>query len=292
MGKGTIYKSEVAKGIITQHYENYIKTFNFDVERKYVDTRFGKTHILVAGPVEGKPIFIFQGGNCINPMTLSWFSSLVDHYRIYAPDTIGHPGYSDEARISAKDHSFPQWIEELMNHFDIERCAFIGPSYGAGIILRLATFMPNKIDCSILVSPAGIRLGSKMKMIKDILLPLMLFHTTSSDKYLNRIANIMSDNSMKDIDKTIIGDVFTYTKLEQDMPKLTTRNELQNYNAPTLIIAGTKDIFFPESKLSKVAKGIISNLTELKAYDMGHFPSEAHIVNMNKEIIEFLSKYY
>jgi pimeloyl-ACP methyl ester carboxylesterase len=291
LGKRTIYKSK-GKTLITQHYDNYLKSFDFNVEQIYVDTSYGKTHILVAGPPEGKPIFIFQGGNCINPMTLSWFLPLVDKYRVYAPDTIGHPGYSSESRISAKDNSFAQWIKELMDYFNIDSSAFVGPSYGAGIILRLATFMPDKIDCSILVSPAGIRLGSKIKMIKDILLPLFLYNGTSSQRYLNKITNTMSDNSMKEIDKKIIGDVFKYIKLEQEMPKLTTKEELLLYSSPTLIIAGKKDIFFPESRLNKVASEIIPNLISFKTYDMGHFPSEEHLIKINYDIAEFLNDYY
>ncbi|CAG9607590.1 Carboxylesterase YbfK [Pseudoneobacillus rhizosphaerae] len=289
--KGSIYKSN-GKTLITQHYDNYLKSFDFEIEQIYVDTSYGKTHILVAGPPEGKPIFIFQGGNCINPMTLSWFLPLVDKYRVYAPDTIGHPGYSDESRISAKDHSFAQWIKELMDYFNIESSAFVGPSYGAGIILRLATFMPDKIDCSVLVSPAGIRLGSKTRMIKDILLPLILFNSTSSQKHLNKITDTMSDNSMKEIDKKVIGDVFKYIRLEQEMPKLTTKEELLHYQSPTLIIAGKKDIFFPENRLNKVAREIIPNLIAFKTYDMGHFPSEEHLVKINNDIVDFLNTYY
>ncbi|MGD6816894.1 alpha/beta fold hydrolase [Metabacillus sp. 113a] len=206
MGKGTIYKKE-GKKVITQHYDNYIKTFNFDVEKVYVDTSYGRTHLLIAGPSEGKPIFIFQGGNCINPMTLSWFLPLAEKYRVYAPDTIGHPGYSAESRISAMDDRFALWIKELMDYFIIDDSAFAGPSYGAGIILRLAAFFPDKIDCSVLVSPAGIQLGPKWKMVKEILLPLILFKSTSSQKYLRKMTDAMSDHSMKEMDRTIIGDV-------------------------------------------------------------------------------------
>lgn len=157
-----------------------------------METSFGKTHVLVTGPKDGRPIFIFQGGNCINPMTLSWFLPLLQNYRVFAPDTVGHPGFSDENRISARDESFACWISELMGHFDIEKSAFVGPSYGAGIILRLAAFMPEKIACSVLVSPAGIQLGSKLEMIRKILVPLMLFKLNGSSKQMNKIANIMS----------------------------------------------------------------------------------------------------
>ncbi|MDI6562192.1 MULTISPECIES: alpha/beta fold hydrolase [Bacillus] len=287
----SIYKSE-GKKLITQHYNDYLKSFDFDVEQIYVDTSYGKTHVLIAGPPEGKPIFIFQGGNCINLMTLSWFLPLVEKYRIYAPDTIGHPGYSSENRMSAKDNSFAEWIKELMDYFSIDRSAFVGPSYGAGIILRLAAFMPEKIDCSVLVSPAGIGLGSKFKMIQHILLPLVLFKATSSQKYLNKITDTMSDNSMKEMDKKLIGDIFKYIRLEQEMPKLTTKEELTSYRSPTFIIAGKKDIFFPESTLMKVASDIIPNLIAFKAYDMGHFPSKEHLLHMNNDILDFLKKYY
>lgn len=144
------------------------------IERINVNTSYGKTHVLVAGPLEGKPVFIFQGGNCINPMTLSWFLPLIDEYRIYAP----------------------------------------------------------------------------------------------------------------------IGDVFKYTKLEQEMPKLTEKNELINYNSPTLIIAGKKDVFFPESRLNKVAKEIIPNLIAFKTYDIGHFPSEEYLIKINHDIKKFLKDQY
>lgn len=291
MSKNTIYKSEEGKRKILNYYESYLKLFEVEFQREYVNTRFGKTHTLVSGPIDGKPIFVFQGGNCINPMTLSWFSSLLEEYRIYAPDTIGHPGYSAETRISAKDESFALWVSDLMEHFKVEKSAFIGPSYGGGIILRLASFMPEKIACSVLVAPSGLKLGSKMKMIQKILLPMILFNMNSSQKQLQKIADVMSFKSMKEIDKNIIGEIFTHVKLEQDMPKLTEKRELLNYSSPTLVLAGRKDIFFPDEKVIKKAEEIISNLVTT-TYEMGHFPSEEFLKKMNNDIKQFLAVYY
>ncbi|WP_234969328.1 alpha/beta fold hydrolase [Bacillus massilinigeriensis] len=102
----------------------------------------------------------------------------------------------------------------------------------------------------------------------------------------------MSDNSMREIDKKIIGDVFKYIRLEQEMPKLTTKRELSHYSSPTLIIAGKKDIFFPASRLNKVAREIIPNLITFKTYNMGHFPSEEHLIKINSDVVEFLKDYY
>lgn len=288
----TIYKNQEGKDKILSQYEEYLAQFDSILGREYVQTRFGSTHVLKLGKEEGKPLFIFQGGNCINPVTLSWFKGLLKDYKIFAPDTIGHPGYSDETRISAADQSFAYWIEDLMNHYQIERCAFIGPSYGAGILLRLAAFLPEKVNCAVLVAPAGIILGSKLKMIKAILVPMIFYKINGSTKNLRKIADVMSSKSMNTFDESIIGNIFKYTTLEQEMPKLTDVAELKDYHAPTLVITGTDDVFFPESKISKKAEGLFGNLLELKKYQMGHFPSEVHLEKMNQVIKAFLKKHY
>lgn len=99
MSAHSIYKNKESKRVMEEHYDQYLYSLPFKVDHFFTETSYGKTHVLGAGSKEGKPLFILQGGNCINPMTMSWFSPLVEKYRIYAPDTIGHPGYSDENRI-------------------------------------------------------------------------------------------------------------------------------------------------------------------------------------------------
>ena len=74
-----------------------------------VPTRFGESHVLVAGPVDAPAVVVFQGGNVVNPLTLTWFASLADQLRIYAPDTIGQPGKSAGTRVSANDSSLGDW---------------------------------------------------------------------------------------------------------------------------------------------------------------------------------------
>jgi pimeloyl-ACP methyl ester carboxylesterase len=152
--------------------------------------------------------------------------------------------------------------------------------------------MPEKIDCAVLVSPAGIKMGSKVRMIKDVLVPMMLYKAVGSEKYLGRIADIMSSGSMKKMDRDIIGDVFKHVKLEQDMPKFSEKRELQHYSSPTLVFAGEEDIFFPASRLKEMAGEILPNLVSFRSLKMGHFPSAGHLHEINDEIMSFLREYY
>ncbi|MBT2680277.1 alpha/beta fold hydrolase [Bacillus sp. ISL-35] len=288
----SIYKNLAGKEKILSQYEEYLSQFESLIGRDYVKTRFGSTHVLKLGKEDGKPLFIFQGGNCINPVTLSWFKGLLKEYKIYAPDTIGHPGYSDETRISAADESFAHWIQDIMDYYLIEKCAFIGPSYGGGIILRLAAFSPERVQCAVFVSPAGIILGSKLEMIRKILIPMLSYKMNGSAKSLKKIANRMSLNSMSQLDEQIIGNIFKYTTLEQEMPKLTTTEEVKDYHAPTLVIAGTEDIFFPGEKIFQKAEGLFSQQLEIKSYQMGHFPSPENLIKIDTDIRAFLKKHY
>jgi pimeloyl-ACP methyl ester carboxylesterase len=57
-----------------------------------------------------------------------------------------------------------------------------------------------------------------------------------------------------------------------------------HYSCPTLIIAGEKDIFFPAIHLNKVEREVISNLTAFKTFNMGQFPSEEHLIEINNKM--------
>jgi len=287
----SIYKTENGRKITLQQYESYLSRFSTRFDRVAVETRFGKPHTLVGGPADGKPLFLFQRGNCIQPMTLSWFSSLLDEFRIYAPDTIGHPGYSDERRISAQDDSFAWWASDLMDHFGVKESACAGASYGAGILLRLAASQPNRIRCAVLVSPAGITVGPKWNMIKQVLVPLLRFKCTGSDRALQQITDALSCGKMSPEDRAIIGDIFRHVRLERNMPKLAQPAELASYNAPTMLAVGQRDIFFPGDAVIQAAQDLFPHLVVSRFDEMGHFPTAEWMPKIQQEIREFLHRH-
>ena len=155
MGSGSIYRSEAARVAIYELYERARERLQFATESRMVPTRFGETHVLVAGPPDGPPVVALQGGNVVNPLTLAWLTPLVDSFRIYAPDTIGQPGKTLGARVSANDSSLGDWTTDVLEGLGLPSASFIGASYGAGVLLRLAAVAPARIDRAVLVVPAG-----------------------------------------------------------------------------------------------------------------------------------------
>ncbi|WP_248912471.1 alpha/beta fold hydrolase [Paenibacillus macquariensis] len=115
---------------------------------------------------------------------------------------------------------------------------------------------------------------------------------SSSQVQLHKIADVMSYKSMKSIDESIIGEILTHVKLEQDMPKLTEKIELVNYSSPTMLLVSKKDIFFPAVNVMRVADTIIPNLVTTITYEMGHFPSQELLKDINNDIKKFLDVNY
>ena len=256
-----------------------------------IDTRFGVTYILITGPREAPPLIIFQGGNTVNPVTLSWFLPLLKEYRVYAPDTIGHPGRSAQNRISPRDDSFGEWVIDLLDNLCIKKSSFIGYSYGAGILLRTAAYAPERISNAVLLMPSGIANGSFWRMISEIICPMLRYRLFPNRSRLLKAVRPMFTEDMDEITLDVIGSVFVHVKLETQMPRLATKEELMGFRTPTLVLAGEKDIFFPADKSLPRAKEIIPNLiADESLQESGHFPSMKTLYYINDRIRMFLKE--
>ncbi len=154
----TIYKSAEGEARILELYDRFQKSLGGIFDDRMVDTRFGLTHVLVTGPEKGPPVVVTHGGNSITPQGLRGLLPflMLGRYRVYAPDTIGHPGKSAQVRLSSGDQSYGEWLKDVLDGLGLDHAAFIGGSFGAGIILRLAAYAPQRITRMALFVPSGI----------------------------------------------------------------------------------------------------------------------------------------
>ena len=260
VSKESIYKSSEGEAELTMLYDKALDSLGIEYEDRMVDTRFGATHVLVSGPKGAPPLFVLHGGNSTNPLTFSWFLPFTEDYRLYAPDTIGHPGKSAQIRLSPSDNSYGQWVTDVLDALNLEQVPFIGPSYGAGIILRTAAHAPERISKAVLLVPAGIASVSILRMTFQIAFPMMLYRWFPGRKRLIRAVRWMHTGDMDEISVQTTGAVFRHVKLETKMPRLATKEELMEYKAPTLVLAAENDALFPADKVLPRAKEIIPDL--------------------------------
>jgi len=287
---GSIYKNADGRAAIRRCYDEFVAELGVPIGERTVRTRFGDTHVLVAGPELAPPLVIFHGGNVVNPVSLRWFLPLIHEFRVYAPDTIGHPGKSAETRVSPRDCSYGQWVVDLLDGLGLEKAPMIGPSYGGGILLRTAAFAPERIAKAVLLVPASVAHGPLWPMLTGIVIPMLRYRLFPRRARLAGAVMPMFTEAPDGRLLDLIHHVYLDVVLEPGMPKTATRAELAGFAAPTLLLAAEKDIFFPASRVVPRAKEIIPNLVRCEVIRGScHYPSQESIRLINGLIRTFLT---
>lgn len=244
-----IYKSKMCKQKSLKLYEEQIKKLDVPYTDIYVKTSFGLTHLIEIGNQNGKPLLIFHGGNSTTSYNLLMCKFLLKDFHIYAVDTIGHPGKSDEVSLSAKNYDYGKWASEVITEIGYEKINCFGCSFGGGIVAKLMCVAPEKIEKVVLIVPSGINNAFPISSIK-MMIPLIKYCITKNEKYMKQTILYMAiTENVLDIDTlNTMKDSFDNVKTKVGMPTNIKAKLLDKYDSPTLIIASEKDCLFPAKK--------------------------------------------
>ncbi len=264
-----------------------------EFEDIYVDTRFGKTHLLKTGNSKGKPILLFHGGNSTAPYYLRDFLFLRNEYLIYAPDTMGHPGKSAQTVLSIKNLEYGEWASDVIDGLGFKQMICMGGSYGGGVLAKLMCFAPKKISKAILLVPSGICNTSTASIMFRMGIPMILYIMTQKEKWLKRaiLPMVITEKDIDDSTLEMVRYSFNHVCVKAGMPSNVKMADMQNYTAPTLLITGEKDVIFPGEKVIARAKTIIPNLKTYLMRGSGHMCilSSEKYQHVLKMIADFLA---
>jgi len=236
-----------------------------------------------AGNPERPPVVVFQGGNITTPVTLAWFQALADEYYLIAPDTPGQPGKS----TSEEPARYSNWVREILDGLGIDRAAMIGSSHGAGILLETATQIPERITKAALVVPAGLNTTPSLD-ISQTLSPTFFYQMMPQRWLLRQALAPIFTEQPKNVDPIVIdtiGWVLRNQTLTTTFPGPTDLSELSGFDAPTVVVAGEEDPFFPGNQVRRRATQALPSLVDcLTLPDERHFLSPAGQIHTTQRI--------
>jgi pimeloyl-ACP methyl ester carboxylesterase len=285
-----VYKSKNSQKFLLDLYDKQLERLNVAFEDLYVETRFGKSHIIKLGNENGKPLLLFHGGNSTAPYYLEGFKNLFEHFCIYAVDTIGHPGKSAETILSAKSMEYGQWASDVITALGFEKICCLGGSYGAGILVKLMCVDPNKIEKVVLIVPSGIANISTLNVVIKMGIPMMLYILTKKEYWLKKTILFMAieEKNIDDNTYEMVKSSFEHAVVKAGLPSNVSSKMLKQCFAPTLVIAAEEDCLFPGKKVIKKAKETIPNMNAILLHNQGHLCVVPNDV-MDK-VVHFINK--
>ncbi len=285
----SIYKSPKGRESSLALYDRQLFKLEKPFSDIYVQTSFGRTHIVELGNSQETPLLVFHGGNSTSAYNLLMCRFLLEDFHVYAVDIIGHPGKSDEKCLSHRGYDYGKWASEVIDKLGYDEMPCFGGSFGGGVLGKLICVAPEKVEKAVLVVPAGINNALPVSSIK-MMIPLLQYRITKKEKYLIKTALYMAlDQSVLDEDTLdIVKDSFDNVKTKVGMPTNIQEKRLSGYHAPTLVIAAEKDCLFPAKKVLSRAERIFTDCRTYELKGSGHM----HVLpsNIKKVIVDFLKE--
>lgn len=284
----TIYRSLRGEEIVHDLYDRALRRLQLAVEDRRVETRFGDTHVLVAGPADAPPVIVLQGGNSLAPLTLAWYRPLARGFRVYAPDTVSHPGYSAPRRPPPSDGGYGQWLIDVLDALSLERAALVGTSHGGAVALQAAAARPERVGPTALAMPAGV-VSPRLSSMARLALPMLLYRAFPSEERLRRAVSPLFTDPPDGLWLETLGAVFQHVRLETRLPRSVPAEELSAWGSPAIVFAAEEDLLYGGDRLLGRAREIIPNLDEaVLLRESRHIPSETTRREMGRRVEAWL----
>lgn len=213
---------------------------------------------------EGESLFLLHGNGEDGTYFANQISFFSDRYRVIAVDTRGH-GKSPRGTAPFTMEQFAVDLHSLMEKLQIQRGIILGFSDGANIAMKFALKYPNRVKALIL---NGGNLNTK-GVKRSIQIPIEIGY---------RFAKLFAGKSEEaKSHMEILGLMVNEPNIRPE--------ELCAIQAPTLVIAGTRDMI--KTAHTELIADYIPN-AKLSVIPGDHFIASKNPKDFNREVENFL----
>ncbi len=215
---------------------------------------------------EGNPLIMLHGNGESNEYFSKQIGVFDEYFRIFALDTRGH-GKTPRGEKPFTLNQFADDLLDFMNDKKIEKADILGFSDGGNIAMIFAIKYPERVD-KLVLNGAN-------------------FNTKGTKWYFQRLIDIEYKIGLKKADKSGKRkrkiELLSIMVNEPDIPE----EDLKKIKAPTLVIAGTRDLI-KRKHTEEIARLIPdSKLCIIKG---NHAVARMNPREYNKEVLSFLTK--
>jgi pimeloyl-ACP methyl ester carboxylesterase len=259
-----IYKSPDGYHKMMAHYDTRLAAWPIPYETQSVETRHGRTHVIVCGREDAPPLMIFHGwaANASAAYLEYDLKRLGESFRIYLPDTIGQTGRSAPQRPSTAGPGYGEWALDLINGLKLDTLCIMGISGGGYLSLKAASALQERVNAVLAICSAGLSdlIITSWRFLSSGF-PLTLFPNEATALRFVK-AMLAPDQKTTALHAEMAREmrIIFETHRFQAGPKPLTDEELKRITAPVYVLLGEDDVFVNVSKSILRAQGLISHV--------------------------------
>lgn len=251
-----------------KHYRHNLRS---QISQREIQVGQATVYYQVIG--EGPPVILIHGLSGSSRWWIRNIPALAEHYQVFLLDL---PGFGIMRRFPQRlaldevSAGIIRWMEAV----GIQQAHFIGHSMGGYICLWIAAHSPERVNCLVLVSPAGI---PRVRSLLGYALPLLV-----AVRYLTpSFFLILLYDALR-------AGPLTLLRAANDLLTKDIRDCLKDIQASTLLIWGVNDSLVPPI-LGNILRQEIKNSHLLILKKAGHVGMYDQSEQFNAAVLAFLA---
>lgn len=294
----SLYKTEEGRRTAFASYDRSMLLWTVPYSDDWVDTEYGRTHIVVSGPEDGAPLFLIPG--LFGDATM-WYPNagpLSERYRVFSLDLTTYGGKSEPSgKTVASVDDYAEWFEEVLRHYGYGSAAVAGLSYGSWLSLSLARVRPDLIAAAILLDPSESFIPMDGGIAWKGLWSFFILPSRSKYvKFFDWIGGGYTDPEMDVWFEHLLDVVEFGTAKVNSVPQqrdLMKPGDFASVTMPVLIMGSGKPIVYKDPEAFAAAARVALPHAEVEIVpDAGHGLNMEKPDDVNRRTLEFLAANY
>lgn len=287
--KTTIYTSPENQEKLMSIYDEMVSDWPENTEDIFMDTEYGKVHVLACGTKENPPLLLFHAASMGAHSWAENLEPLINRYRIYSVDNIGEGNksqLSNALRYPNSPKEIADFYAVIAEHLGIESSPVFGASNGGFIAQVYAFYYPEKVESMTLFGPMGLTQLSGKSIF--MLAVASLFPLQSVRDYVAKWA-IGNDEYVRQKYGDWFNQIMISTIPSVCQPVPMTKEQKQQMKMPVLLFLGTHDPIVGNAEMARQTALDYPNI-HIEILKSGHLISVEKREVVNTKLDEFLNQ--
>jgi pimeloyl-ACP methyl ester carboxylesterase len=289
------FRTPEGKQAYQEAYRQTLSHWPVPFTRTWVETDWGKNHVIKAGDENNEPLLLLPGMTVSASMWACNIEALSARYHVMALDTMGDFGCNEPTSVPKTRADYVAWFGQVMDALGLQHTRAMGMSFGGWVLMCFAQEHPERINSLACVAPAASFLSLSLSFIMRGV-PLIVYPTFKGvDKYI-RWAAVPNDddplyNATMDamIDQLYLGWKHCLTR-PKVYPSRFKDDELRRLDVPFPLLLGEQEKIYDPHKACERANALLPQGQSIVIPNGSHDLALRQWQRVNEEVLRFFDE--